>query len=56
LVTCGLHIMGVPMGSHDFTMHFLDEVLFEDVAHIDDLPFLGDAQVGLGIFSSCVTC
>jgi hypothetical protein len=45
------------MGSHDFTMHFLDEVLFENVArHIDDLPFLEDAQVGLGIFSSCVTC
>ncbi len=57
MVTYGLCILGVPMGSHDFTMHFLDEVLFENVArHIDDLPFLEDAQVGLGIFSSCVTC
>jgi hypothetical protein len=24
------------------------------VAHIDDLPFLGDAHVALGILSSCV--
>ncbi len=56
MVTYGLCILGVPMGFHDFTMHFLDEVLFEDVAHIDDLPFLGDAHVGLGIFFSCVTC
>ncbi len=23
-------------------MHFLDEVLFQDVLHINDLPFLGD--------------
>jgi len=54
LVTNGLRILGVPMGSQDFAMHFLDEVLFQDVAHIDDLPFLGDAQVALGILSSCV--
>jgi hypothetical protein len=24
------------------------------MAHIDDLPLLGDAQVALGILSSCV--
>jgi hypothetical protein len=34
--------------------HFLNEVLSQDVAHIDDLSFLGIAQVALGIFSSCV--
>jgi hypothetical protein len=27
LVTNGLHILGVPMGSQDFVTHFLDEVL-----------------------------
>jgi hypothetical protein len=26
------------------------------MAHIDDLPFLGDAQVFLGILFSCVAC
>jgi hypothetical protein len=35
-------------------MHFLDEVLFQDVVHINDLPFLGDTQTALGILSSCV--
>jgi hypothetical protein len=35
-------------------MFFLDEILFQDVAHINDL-LLGDAQVALGILSSCVT-
>ncbi len=28
LGTNGLHILGVPMGFQDFTMHFLDGVLF----------------------------
>jgi hypothetical protein len=27
LLTNGLHILGVPMGSQDFATHFLDEVL-----------------------------
>jgi hypothetical protein len=54
LVTNGLHIFGVPMGSQDFATHFLDEVLFQDVAHIDDLPFLGNSHVTLGILFSCV--
>jgi hypothetical protein len=44
------------MGSQDFAMHFLDEALSQDVVHIDDLPFLGDIQVTLGILSLCVTC
>jgi hypothetical protein len=44
------------MGSQDFAMHFLDEVLFQNMAHIDDLPLLGDTQVALGILSSCVIC
>jgi len=43
------------MGFQDFAMHFLDDVLFQDVAHIDDLRLLGDAQVILGILASCVT-
>jgi hypothetical protein len=54
LVTYGLHIMGVSVGFQDFAMHFLDEVLFQDVAHIDHLLLLGDAQVALGILSSCI--
>jgi hypothetical protein len=37
-------------------MHFWDEVLSQDMAHINNLPLLGYAQVALGIFSSCVTC
>jgi hypothetical protein len=43
------------MGCENFAMHFLDEVLSQDVAHINDLPFLGETQVALGILSSCVT-
>jgi hypothetical protein len=39
------------MGYHDFVTQFLDEVLSQDMVHIDDLPFLGDAQVALGILS-----
>jgi hypothetical protein len=42
------------MGSHDFATHFLDEVLSQNVAHIDDVLFLGNTQVALGILSSCV--
>jgi hypothetical protein len=43
------------MSSQDFATHFLDEVLSQDITHIDDLPLMGDTQVDLGIFSSCVT-
>jgi hypothetical protein len=42
------------MGFQDFAVHFLDKVLSQDVAHIDDFLFLRDAQVALGILSSCV--
>jgi hypothetical protein len=35
-------------------MHFLDEVLFQNVVHINVLPFLGDPQIVLGILFSCV--
>jgi hypothetical protein len=42
------------VGSQDFVTHFLDEVLSQDVVHINDLPFLGDAHVALGILSSYV--
>jgi hypothetical protein len=43
------------MGSQYFVTHFLDEALSQDVAYIDDLLFLGDTQITLGILSSCVT-
>ncbi len=42
------------MGFWDFAMHFLDETLFQDVVHIDDLPFMGNAHVILSILSFCV--
>jgi hypothetical protein len=31
------------MGFQDFVMHFLDEVLLQVMAHIDDLLLLGNA-------------
>jgi hypothetical protein len=43
------------MGFQNFATHFLDEVLSQDMAHIDDLPLLGDTQAALGILFSCVT-
>jgi hypothetical protein len=49
LVTSGLCILGVPLASEDFVTHFLDEVLSQDMPHIDDFPLLGDTQVALGI-------
>jgi hypothetical protein len=42
LVTDGLHILGVPVGFQNSATHFLDEVLFQNVVHIDDLPLLGN--------------
>jgi hypothetical protein len=42
------------MGFQDFATHFWDELLSQNVTHINDLSFLGDAQVTLGIMSSCV--
>ncbi len=54
MVTNGLCILGMPMGFQDFATHFLDEVLFQDVVHINDLPLLGNTQIALGILSSCV--
>ncbi len=35
---------------------FLDEDLFQNMMHINNLLLLGDAQVVLGILSSCVIC
>jgi hypothetical protein len=51
LVANGLHILGVPMGSQDFAMYFLDEVLYQNVAYIDNRPLLGNAchNVSLGL-------
>jgi hypothetical protein len=43
LVIDGLRILGVLVSSQNSTTHFLDEVLFQDMVHIDDLPLLGDA-------------
>ncbi len=54
LVINGLHILGVQVGFQTFATHFLNEILSHDVVHINDFPLLGDAQVTLGILSSCV--
>jgi hypothetical protein len=37
------------VSSQDFAMHFLDEVLSQNVAHINDIPLMGNTQVALGI-------
>jgi hypothetical protein len=39
-VTNDLRILGVPVGYKDFVTHFLDESLFHDMVHINDLPLL----------------
>jgi hypothetical protein len=31
------------MGSQDFAIHFLNEVLSQNMVHINGLPLLGDA-------------
>jgi hypothetical protein len=54
LVTDGLCIFGVLMGFQNFVTHFLDEALFQNMAHIDDCLLLGKTQVALGILFSCV--
>ncbi len=54
MATNDLHILGVQVGFEDFVTHFLLESLFQDMAHINYLPFLGNAQVTLGSLSSCV--
>jgi hypothetical protein len=55
LVIDGLCVLGVLMGSQDFATLILDEVLSLGVTHINDLPFLGDAQVVLDVLFSCIT-
>jgi len=40
----------------NFLTHILDETLFQNITHIDDLSLLKDTQVALGILSLCVTC
>ncbi len=47
-----VHFKCVSRFSGLFAMHFLDEVFFQDVVHIDDLFLLGDTQIALGILSS----
>jgi hypothetical protein len=56
LVTNGFRILAVTTGFQDFATHFLDEISYQDVAHIDNLFFLRDALVALGILPSCVIC
>jgi hypothetical protein len=41
------------MGSQDFVMHFLDEVLVQDLPCIDDLLLLGNSQVAYICDSEC---
>ncbi len=50
------HILGVLVGFQVFAIHFLNEALSQNMAHIDDLLLIRDAQVVLGILASCVTC
>ncbi len=45
---------GCASGFLGFCHAFLDEALFQDMTHINDLLLLGDIQVALGILSSCV--
>jgi hypothetical protein len=45
---------GCASGISGLYLHFLDEVLFQNMAQIDDLFLLRDAQVALGILSSSV--
>jgi len=42
--------------SQNFATHFLDEVLFQDMVHIDNLPLLGNNQIVLNILFSCEVC
>jgi len=44
----------VPIGSQGFVTFLLDEILSQDMAHINDLLILGSAQVALGILFSFV--
>jgi len=46
--------LDVPVGFQNFVTLFLDEVLFQGVVPIDDLPLLGNAHVALDILFSCV--
>jgi hypothetical protein len=42
------------MHSQNFATHFLDEALSQNMAHIDDLFFLGNLPVALSILASSV--
>jgi len=42
------------MGSQNFVTNFFNEVLSQNMAHIHDLPLLGDTHVVLGLLSLCV--
>jgi hypothetical protein len=41
--------LGVPLGSFSFISFFFQDVLNDDVQHIDAIPKLGDVHVAFGI-------
>ncbi len=49
-LTKGIKTLDVPLGSLSFTFFFLQDVLNNDVQHIDALSKVGDVQVAFGIF------
>jgi hypothetical protein len=54
LVIDDLRILGVQMGFENFVTYFLDEFLFQNMAHINDFLLLENTQVALGSLFSCV--
>jgi hypothetical protein len=49
----GIRVLGVPLESHSFTSSFFQDVLDDDVQHINAFLILGDVQVAFGIFIRC---
>jgi hypothetical protein len=44
-------VLGVSFGFASFSSSFLQDVLNEDVCHVEMLPKLGDVEIVFGIFS-----
>ncbi len=49
----GIRVLGVPLDSFSFTSSFFQDVLDDDVQHIDAFLRLGDVQMTFGIFIHC---
>jgi hypothetical protein len=49
----GIKVLGVPLESFSFTSFFFQDILDDDVQHIDVFLRLGDVQVAFGIFIHC---